>query len=138
MKHEFFVAELIQEDWRDMVATFYFPRLSKMIKDSRVRQFIDNTNRELLEQGQEASQIKNIAAKAHRFILSNIWILEDLIETLKDEQMFEAVDSIGREIYELGVRMENPRLQCFAELTLGEIASQEHLEDPIRAQKGID
>lgn len=79
MAHEFFVSELIKEDWSDMVATFYFPKLSKMIKDSRLRQFIDNTNRELLEQGQEASQIKNIAAKAHRFILSNIWILEDLI-----------------------------------------------------------
>ena len=43
-----------------MVSTFYFPRLAKAIKDEKIRQFIDNTNRELLEDGQESSQIKNI------------------------------------------------------------------------------
>jgi len=37
--------------------------------------------------------------------------------------MFEAVDSIGMEIYELGVKMDNARLQAFAQMTLGEIAS---------------
>lgn len=58
-----------------MVATFYFPRLGKMIGDQRVRQFVESTNRELLEDGQEAGQIKNIVSKAHRFIMSNIWIL---------------------------------------------------------------
>ena len=51
--------------------------------------------------------------------------------------MFEAVDSIGKEIFELGTRMENVRLQAFAQLTLGEIASKEHIEDPIRAEAGI-
>ena len=51
--------------------------------------------------------------------------------------MFEAVDSIGKEIFELGTRMENVRLQAFAQLTLGEIASKEHIEDPVRAEAGI-
>lgn len=51
--------------------------------------------------------------------------------------MFEAVDSIGKEIYELGNRMENVRLQAFAQMTLGEIAATEHLEDPVRAEAGI-
>ena len=108
--NDFYVSELIREDWRDMVTTFYFPRLSKMITDPSLRQFIDNTNKELLEPGQEAAQIKNIALKAHRFVLGNIWILEDLIDTLKAEQMFDAVISIGLEIFELGKRMENTRL----------------------------
>ena len=93
-----------------MVTTFYFPKLAKKITESKLREFIYNTNRELLEKGQEASQIKNIANKAHRFMMKNIWILENLIGTLKDEQMFDAVDSIGHEIYELGNKMDNPRL----------------------------
>lgn len=134
---EFLVADLVQEDWRDMVSTFFFPRLGKMITDQKIRQFVDNTNRELLEEGQEVAQIKNIVAKAHRFMLGNVWIFEELIGQLKDEQMFEAVDSIGKEIFELGSRMENVRLQAFAQLTLGEIASQEHIEDEIRAENGI-
>jgi hypothetical protein len=49
------VSDLIQEDWRDMVTTFYFPRLNKMITDPRLRRFLENTNRELLESGQEAA-----------------------------------------------------------------------------------
>lgn len=53
--NDFYVSELIREDWRDMVTTFYFPRLSKMITDPSLRQFIDNTNKELLEPGQEAA-----------------------------------------------------------------------------------
>ncbi len=136
--NDFYVSELIREDWRDMVTTFYFPRLAKMITDPSLRQFIDNTNRELLEPGQEARQIKNIALKAHRFVMGNIWILEDLLDTLKAEQMFDAVISIGMEIFELGKRMENARLQVFAQMVLGEIASQEYLDDPVRAEKGIE
>lgn len=82
---EFRVAQLIKEDWKDMVTTFYFPRLSKMITEPRLREFIDHTNRELLEPSQEVSQIRKIAAKANLFLMNNIWILEDLIATLKDE-----------------------------------------------------
>ena len=55
------VADLIRDDWQDFVSTFYFPRLSKEIKDQRLRDFIDQTNRELLEPGQEVAQIKMIA-----------------------------------------------------------------------------
>lgn len=60
LEQEFFVKDLIQEDWRDMVGTFFFPRLGKMITDQRIRQFIDSSNRELLEEGQEVVQIRNI------------------------------------------------------------------------------
>lgn len=120
-----------------MVTTFYFPKLGQKITDPKLREFVNNTNKELLEEGQEASQIKNIANKAHRFMMSNIWIMETLIDNLKDEQMFDAVDSIGQEIYELGNRMDNTRLQIFSRLTLGEIASQEHLLDDEKAEQGI-
>jgi len=37
--------------------------------------------------------------------------------------MFEAVVSIGMEIFELGTRMNNTRLLAFAQMSLGEIAS---------------
>jgi len=43
----------MRDDWRDMVTTFYFPRLGKMLSDQRLRDFIENTNRELLEPDQE-------------------------------------------------------------------------------------
>ena len=76
---------MIQEDWKDMVSTFYFPKMGKMITDQNIRTFIENTNKELLEDDQEAGQIKNVASKAHRFIMNNIWILEELIIQLKDE-----------------------------------------------------
>ena len=79
------VADLIREDWQAMVTTFYFPRLGKCITDDRLRDFIDHTNKELLEPNQEVKQIKMVAEKAHRFLLSNIWILEVLIEDLKAE-----------------------------------------------------
>ena len=82
---EYLVSNLMKEDWRDMVTTFYFPRLAKMITDQRLRDFIENTNRELLEPDQEARQIKMIAEKAHRFLLANIWILEELLFTLQEE-----------------------------------------------------
>lgn len=75
----------MKEDWRDMVTTFYFPRLGKSITDDRLRDFIDATNKELLEPDQEVKQIKMVAEKAHRFLLTNIWILEELLETLKEE-----------------------------------------------------
>lgn len=34
-----------------MASTFYFPRLFKSLKDDRMRKFLDDTNRELLEEG---------------------------------------------------------------------------------------
>ena len=58
-----------------MVSTFYIPNLMRFVKDDNIRQFIDSTNKELLEEGQEAKQIKLIVQKGHRFIRDNIWIL---------------------------------------------------------------
>ena len=37
MQNDIKVRDLILEDWRDMVSTFYFPRMSKMITDQRIR-----------------------------------------------------------------------------------------------------
>ena len=61
--------------------------------------------------------------KSSRFILSNDWIIEALITTLRDEQMIEAVESIAGEIYELGIKLDSKRLQAFSLMTLGELAS---------------
>jgi len=52
--------------------------------------------------------------------------------------MFDAVNSIGKEMYELGQRMDISRLQAFSQLILGEFASQEHLEDEKKANEGIE
>jgi hypothetical protein len=54
-QNEFNVSELIQEDWKDMITAFYFPRLGKMITDPRLRTFIESTNQELFEPGQEVA-----------------------------------------------------------------------------------
>lgn len=51
-----------------MVATFYFPRLGKCVTSDPIRDFIDQTNKELLEPTQEVKQIKMVAEKAHRFL----------------------------------------------------------------------
>jgi len=61
---------MIKQDWKDMISAFYFPKLSKMITNDKLRAFIDKTNQELLEEGQEVSQILNIATKARRFMMN--------------------------------------------------------------------
>ena len=76
--------------------------------------------------------------KSSRFILSNDWIIEALITTLRDEQMIEAVESIAGEIYELGIKLDSKRLQAFSLMTLGELASQEYINDADRAEKAIE
>ena len=109
-----------------------------MLTDSRIFSWIEGSNRELLEPGQEVRQIKNTAAKASRFMMTNMWIFEDLIQTLKDEQMMDAVGQIGQEILDLGKRVESDRLQAFAQLILGELASIEpYIKDEERARGGI-
>lgn len=50
----------------------------------------------------------------------------------------DAVDSIAVEIHTMGTEMDNPRLQALALLTLGEILSQEHLNNEDKAEEGID
>ena len=47
--------DMIKQDWKDMISAFYFPKLSKMITNDKLRAFIDKTNQELLEEGQEVS-----------------------------------------------------------------------------------
>ena len=59
-------------------------------------------------------KIKAMAMKASNFMMSNVWIFENLITTLKEEQMLDAVDSIAKEIFELGTRLSNTRLKAFA------------------------
>ena len=56
-----------------------------MLSDARIRTYIETTNTELLQVGQEIVQIKEILTKANLFMLNNIWIFENLIATLKDE-----------------------------------------------------
>ena len=106
-----------------MITAFFFPKLSKMITDEKIRTFIDKTNSELLQEGQEASQILNVATKARRFLMNQIWIMEDLILTLKEEKMTDAVIQITNEMYSLGLEMENGRMQVFSLLILGELIS---------------
>ncbi len=57
---EYSVCDLIREDWRDMVSTFFFPKMTKMLSDEKIRTWIESTNKELLEDNQEVGQIKNI------------------------------------------------------------------------------
>jgi len=43
-----------------MVATFYFPNMTKKLTDPRIKSWIESTNKELLEENQEIGQIKLI------------------------------------------------------------------------------
>ena len=56
--------DLIQEDWRDLVTSFFFPRISKCVVDEKVRDFIKQTNSELLEENQETHVISLLVEKA--------------------------------------------------------------------------
>ena len=47
---EFKVCDLIREDWKDMVATFFFPKMGKVITDEKIKSWIENTTIELLEE----------------------------------------------------------------------------------------
>jgi len=51
----------------------------------------------LLEPHQEPHVIKLLVEKCQRFFENNIEVLEELLENLKDEQMFEAVLHIASE-----------------------------------------
>lgn len=51
--------------------------------------------------------------------------------------MIDAVDSISKEILELGSKTENVRLQAFGQMTLGELASKEFIGDAVKAETGI-
>ena len=77
--------DLIQEDWRDMVTSFFFPKISKCVTDTKVKDFIMQTNAELLEDNQEPHVISLLVEKAQRFFENNIEILEILLDNLKEE-----------------------------------------------------
>ena len=77
--------DLIQEDWRDMVTSFFFPKISKCVTDRKVKDFIMQTNAELLEDNQEPHVISLLVEKAQRFFENNIEILEILLDNLKEE-----------------------------------------------------
>lgn len=40
--------DLIQEDWRNLVASFYFPHRNQIITDERIKTFLDETAVELM------------------------------------------------------------------------------------------
>jgi hypothetical protein len=42
--------DLIQEDWRNLVASFYFPNRKEIITDERIRTFLDQTASELMQE----------------------------------------------------------------------------------------
>ena len=48
IKQDFAVRELIQEDWRDFVISFFFPKMNKCVTDPFIKDFIKDTNAELL------------------------------------------------------------------------------------------
>ena len=64
--------------------------------------------------------------------------MEDLILTLKEEQMQDAVISISNEMYDLGLQMENTRMQVFSLLILGELISQEQIGDEEKAEDALN
>ena len=102
MQKNFVMRDLIQEDWRDFVASFYFPQINKCITDPAIRNFIKDTNEQLQEQGQEPYVIKLIVEKAQILFINQLEILETLMDNLKDEEMFEAVVTVAEEVLRIG------------------------------------
>lgn len=41
---QYLVRELMQEDWRDLIASFYFLKQSQMVSDERIRFFLESTD----------------------------------------------------------------------------------------------
>ena len=48
---EVLMADLIREDWLDTMGAFYFPRLSKVLTDERIKDWIESMRAELTEDG---------------------------------------------------------------------------------------
>ena len=63
--------------------------------------------------------------------------MEDLILTLKEEKMTDAVIQITNEMYKLGLEMDNGRMQVFALLILGELVSQEEINNEVKAEDAL-
>ena len=78
------------------MASFYFPKRGQIITDERINTFLEHTAAELMQENQQPELIHLIVVKAVKFLETNIDILQDLIQNLKDEQMFDAVLAIAR------------------------------------------
>ena len=76
-----------------------------------------------------------IVTKAIRFFEANLYVLQNLLETLRDEQMFDAVLSIAHETMEIGKQRNNVRFIAFAHTIIGEILIQEHSEEPEKVEE---
>ena len=57
-------------------------------------------------------------------------LLENLLQTLREEQMYEAVLHIAREILLMGKDRKNKRFIAFANLIIGEVLIQQYQDDP--------
>lgn len=78
-QYDFTFRDLIQEDWRDVVTSFFFPKAKSLIKDPTIRAFVASANAELNEPGQRPDQITLMKTKAIRFFENNIEILVSLL-----------------------------------------------------------
>ena len=68
----------------------------------------------------------------------NAWIFEQLIATLLEEQMLEAVESVASQVYDLGFQMDSQKMQAFSLMLLGEQVSQQHVKDSAKAERGLE
>ena len=121
MEKNFVMRDLVQEDWRDFVASFFFPQMNKCITDPAIRNFIIDTNEQLFESGQEPYVIKLIVEKAQILFMNQLGIFETLLDNLKDEEMLEAVVSIAEEMLRIGQSKDNKRMQAYSNMILGEL-----------------
>ena len=137
---EFTVRELMQEDWRDLIASFFFSKQSIVITDERIQNFLKQTDSYLNEPGQKSKTITMQVQKALRFIETNPDIIENLIQHLLDEKMLEAVEAISKHFLEIGQSKKNDRIMAFSNMILGEMAAQdlEKAEEVIKAQQYLN
>ena len=101
-----------------------------MITDPEVREFIEKTNFDLCEEDQESHVIDLIVTKTIRFFESHMYLLENLLRTLRDEQMFDAVLHIANEMLQIGKKRKNNRFMAFSSFIIGELLTQEFSSDP--------
>ena len=81
---------------------------------------------ELIEEGQESNVIDLIVANSVRFFEANFYVLQNLLNTLRDEQMFDAVLNIAQDILQMGKERKNVQFMAYANTVIGEILIQEY------------
>ena len=129
--------DLMQEDWRDLIASFYFPKQSLVITDQRISLFLEQVDIQLNAAYQKLKVISNVLTKAILFIETNQDILENLISDLAAEQMFDAVAAIANHHLQIGTDKKNERMIAFASLTLGELITKQSLCDDASQAKAM-